>query len=276
MITLEEVASVPDTRDRGSKCRDGHRFRRFTATHRQAFPTRGSVRRSAHTTPDRGPVGRRFLPGPLGLRQSSALDPRRELHRFLLVEDLRQGRDHHLGGPADRLPVDRAGQARVRAPRLPPRCVVLLVHLLTDPGALPVRARHAAGDVPGGQGAAQGPGAGLGRHGRRPGAGRAGTRRPAARVASSAPSGGRPPRSPRPRTCTRSRRYGPDRVAGFSPIPAMSMVSPRRRRPIHHADRRRDAVVLRLVRRSSGSLAAGVRRPDRRARVRQTGGTPAT
>ena len=31
--------------------------------------------------------------------------------------------------------------------------------------------------------------------------------------------------SPRPRTCTRSGRGGPDRIAGFSPIPAMSMVS---------------------------------------------------
>ena len=63
------------------------------------------------------------------------------------------------------------------------------------------------------------------------------------------------------------KQCGPDRVAGFSPIPAMSMVSPRLRRPVHLADRRHDAVVLRLVRRPAGRLAAGVRRPDRRARV---------
>ena len=62
--------------------------------------------------------------------------------------------------------------------------------------------------------------------------------------------------------------YGPDRIAGFSPIPAMSMVS-------HAAGSRfielvggDDDVVLRLVRRPAGGLAAGVRRPDRRAGVR--------
>ena len=40
--------------------------------------------------------GRR-LPQPLGARQDRALHPRRELHRLLLVEDLRQGRHRHLG-----------------------------------------------------------------------------------------------------------------------------------------------------------------------------------
>ena len=63
--------------------------------------------------------------------------------------------------------------------------------------------------------------------------------------------------------------YGPDRVVGFSPIPAMSMVS--------HAVGARFVellggvhdVVLRLVRRPAGRVAAGVRRPDRRARVRR-------
>ena len=43
----------------------------------------------------------------------------------------------------------------------------------------------------------------------------------------------------------------------------------RLRRPVHLDDRRLDAVVLRLVRRPAGRLAAGVRRPDRRARVRR-------
>ena len=63
------------------------------------------------------------------------------------------------------------GPARVRAPRLPPRRGVLLVHLLAHPGALPVRARRAAGDVPRGQGPPRRPGAGLGRRRRRPRAG---------------------------------------------------------------------------------------------------------
>ena len=73
----------------------------------------------------------------------------------------------------------------------------------------------------------------------------------------------------RPRTCTRSRRYGPDRVAGFSPIPAMSMVS--------------HAAGARFISLIGGAMLsfydwyadlpvaspAGVRRPDRRARVRR-------
>ena len=44
------------------------------------------------------------------------------------------------------------GPAGVRAPRLPARRGVLLVHLLPHPGALPLRPRRAAGDVPRGQG----------------------------------------------------------------------------------------------------------------------------
>ena len=39
------------------------------------------------------------------------------------------------------------------------------------------------------------------------------------------------------------KKYGPDRVAGFSPIPAMSMVSHARRRPVRQPDRRLDAVA---------------------------------
>ena len=65
------------------------------------------------------------------------------------------------------------------------------------------------------------------------------------------------------------RKWGPDRVAGFSPIPAMSMVS-------HASGARFTSLIggsmlslLRLVRRPAGRLAAGVRRPDRRARVRR-------
>ena len=40
----------------------------------------------------------------------------------------------------------------VRAPRLPPRCGLLLVHLLAHPRALPVRPRRAAGRLPRGEG----------------------------------------------------------------------------------------------------------------------------
>ena len=52
-----------------------------------------------------GRARRRLLPGPLEPRQGRAVDARRELHRLVLVEGLRQGRHHHLGGPADRLPL---------------------------------------------------------------------------------------------------------------------------------------------------------------------------
>ena len=45
------------------------------------------------------------------------------------------------------------GQPGVRAARLPARRRLLLVHLLAHPGALPLRARRAAGDVPRGEGA---------------------------------------------------------------------------------------------------------------------------
>ena len=63
------------------------------------------------------------------------------------------------------------------------------------------------------------------------------------------------------------KRYGPDRVAGFSPIPAMSMVS-------YASGTRFLSLIggvmpqlLRLVRRPAARLAADLRRPDRRARV---------
>ena len=70
-----------------------------------------------------------------------------------------------------------------------------------------------------------GAGAGLGHHrGRRGQAPRAGSRC-AAWAASSVRAGTRSTRSsPRP-TSTPSSQHGPDRVIGFSPIPAMSMVS---------------------------------------------------
>ena len=50
------------------------------------------------------------------------------------------------------------------------------------------------------------------------------------------------------------KKWGPDRVAGFSPIPAMSMVS-HASGAVHVDARRLDALVLRLVRRPAGRLA---------------------
>ena len=72
------------------------------------------------------------------------------------------------------------------------------------------------------------------------------------------------------------RRYGPDRVVGFSPIPAMSMVSYAAGHAVPVADRRRHAVAS-----TTGTRTC--RRPRRRSSAtrptcpsRPTGGTPAT
>ena len=103
------------------------------------------------------------LPRALAARQGRALDARRELHRLVLLERVRQGRADHVGVAGGRLPVDRAGHARVRAARLPARA-------RRSPGTrtrrsgckLPVRARQPARDVPRGARAARRPGRRVG------------------------------------------------------------------------------------------------------------------
>ena len=117
---------------------------------------------------------------------------------------------------------DRPG---VRAARLPARCRVLLVHLLAHPGALPVRPRRAASRC---------------------------TARPRSGSATRCwpgPTSSTTREAPRRYQQARGKgglvrvswaeaveiiaaahvhtikTYGPDRIAGFSPIPAMSMVS---------------------------------------------------
>ena len=62
--------------------------------------------------------------------------------------------------------------------------------------------------------------------------------------------------------------YGPDRVRRLLADPGDVDGVALRRDPLHPAHRRRDDVVLRLVRRPAGGQPAGVRRPDRRAGVR--------
>ncbi len=156
-----------------------------------------------------GRAGRRLLPRPLEPRQGRPLHPRRELHRLVLVEGVRQGRHHHLGVPADRLPHHRARPARVRAPRLSPRRRLLLVHLLPHPRPLPVRTRRADRGLPRGEGPPRRPG--RRRSPRSPPTPRpaGATSRPAARAAWSGSPGTRRSRSPRRPTCTRSRPTGP-------------------------------------------------------------------
>ena len=101
---------------------------------------------------------------------------------------------------------------------------------------------------------------------RRPGAGAGRTRRRAARAVSSARVG-RGHRDRRRRARAHDQDVGPG--PGRRLLPDPGDVDGLARRPARAslADRRADAVVLRLVRRPAGRLAAGVRRPDRRAGV---------
>ncbi len=88
-------------------------------------------------------VGRQ-LPQPLGARQDRALDARRQLHRLVLVEDLRQGRHRHVGDPADRLPAHALGHAEPRAARLRARRELQLVSLQREPRQVSDGARPAS------------------------------------------------------------------------------------------------------------------------------------
>ena len=241
---------------------------RRAAAGRAVLHAVGGVRRRPRGVPRGRPRGRRLLPGPVEPRQGRPLDPRRELHGLVLVEGLRQGRDHHLGEPADRLPLGRPRPPGVRAPRMPARRCVLLVHLLADPGPLPVRPRRAGRDVPRGARSARRPGARVGRDRRRPG------------QAPPLPAG---PRQGRPGAgqLARGGRHGRRRARAHDQDPRPGPVHrlladpghvdgvALRRHPVHPAHRRRDDVVLRLVRRPAGRQPAGLRRPDRRPGVRR-------
>ena len=63
------------------------------------------------------------------------------------------------------------------------------------------------------------------------------------------------------------KKHGPDRVIGFSPIPAMSMVSYAAGSRYLTPDRRRVHELLRLVLRPAAGQPAGLGRADRRARI---------
>ena len=78
--------------------------------HRNADTSSGG--RSALTPGQRGGV---FLPRQVAAPHGGALESWRELHGFVLLEGLCQGRHHHVGDTADRLSVERAGHARYEA-----------------------------------------------------------------------------------------------------------------------------------------------------------------
>jgi nitrate/nitrite transporter NarK len=83
-------------------------------------------------TTERSPLGGR-LSQALAARQDRALDARRQLHRLVLVEDLRQGRHRHLGDAADRLSAHAARAAEPRTARLLARGELQLVSLFRQP-----------------------------------------------------------------------------------------------------------------------------------------------
>ncbi len=225
------------------------------------------LRGPPHHDQARWAAGGRLLPGPLEPRQGRPLHPRGQLHRLVLVEGLRQGRDHHLGDPADRLPLGRPRLPGVRAPRLPARRRLLLVHLLPDPGALPLRPRRAAADVPRGEEAA--------RRGSRRRLGARGGEQAARQGLQVGPGQGRPG----PGLVGRGRRDGRRRPRAHDqdlrPRPGRRLLADpgdvdglaRLRGALRQPRRRVDAELLRLVRRPPGGLAAGLRRPDRRPGV---------
>ena len=76
--------------------------------------------------------------------QNRALHAWRELHRLVLMEDLRQGRHRHVGDAADRLSAHAAGSAEPRTPRLRPWRQLLLVSVLGQPRETPDGARAPA------------------------------------------------------------------------------------------------------------------------------------
>ena len=166
-------------------------------------------------------------------------------------------------------PVRRPGPPRVRAARLPARRGLLLVHLLPHPGALPVRPRRAASRCT----ARPRPGCSdpvlawadvVGDPERRRRYQQARGKGGLVRVVVG--RGGRDRRR-RARAHHQDVRPGPVRrlLADPGDVDGLAL----RRHPLHPADRRGDDVVLRLVRRPACGQPAGLRRPDRRARVRR-------
>ena len=165
-----------------------------------------------------------LLPGALAARQDRALDPWRELHRLVQLEDLRQGRDHHLGDAADRLPPHAAGSPQPRAARLFAGRELLLVHLQRQPAEI-FRWCGAAWCATGARRARPCRRSPPGRRSSR-------TRRNAATTSACAGLGGfvradwdEVNEIVAAANVYTVKTHGPDRVIGFSPIPAMSMVS---------------------------------------------------
>src|SRR5699024_722630 len=152
------VRGEVDVRDRATGRRRAAHAGRTGVLPRRAVP------RSSPPDPAGWPHRGRVLPGALASRPRGPLHARGELHRVVLLESVRQGRNHHLGNPSDRLPFDRAGHPRVRTTGVPTRSIVLLVHVLPHPDSLPLHPWPTAAVVAGGTSGPRRSGRGMERH----------------------------------------------------------------------------------------------------------------
>ena len=204
----------------------GRPLRRRARPQPAVLHPRDRLRRPADPVQGRGPRGRRLLPGPVEPRQGRALHPRRELHRAPA-----RGRSTSRTGSSPGRPSRPTTRRSARTPRS------------TSPAAAPA-ARRSPGTPTRRPGSATPTcAASCSRCSARPRPSTTATRcrpgstssrtrcgpRPtsprAARAAWSAPPGTRPAEIVAAAHVHTIKKYGPDRVAGFSPIPAMSMVS---------------------------------------------------
>ena len=184
---------------------------------------------------------------------------------LVLVEDLRQVRDRHLGDAADRLSAHAARPAEPRAARLRPRRELQLVPLQRQPGEDAAGARPADEDL---APAARDDDADKGVGGDPAGPGAAG------RLCD-------PPRQGRPRARALGRgdrdHRGRERLHGqdLRPRPRLRLLADpgdvdgqlRRRLALSQPARRHLHVVLRLVLRPAAGLADDLGRADRRAGI---------
>ena len=198
----------------------------------------------------------------LGSRQDRALNPRRELHGVVQLEDLREGRRRHLGNAADGLSAHPAGHAEPRAARLRSRRLVFVVSVQRESREVSPGARPAGADVArGAQEPRSGGGVGIDRG--RPGQValvQVGARH--GRIRALALGRGRGDRRGRerlhdPQVRPRShRRLLPDSGDVDGVV--------RRRQPLPVAHRRRLHELLRLVLRPAAVESANLGRADRR------------
>src|SRR5690606_32261759 len=98
------------------------------------------VRKRSWVHDQRRPLVGGRLSKALGGGQDRAFDPRRELHWFLFLEDLCEGRYRCVGNAADGLSAYAAGPAKPRASRLPAGRQLFLVSVFRRATEIPAGA----------------------------------------------------------------------------------------------------------------------------------------